>query len=133
MPTGTAGDQGQEYHTNQVHYLSKKFTFADDGQTALVAGTLPPNAAVIGGEIVVVTAFNGNTTNTVDVGVAADGEDFASNLALGTKGVIAFDEMATALYAFSSSARDVLLNVVSTASASAGEAYAVIRYVVHRA
>lgn len=131
MATGTAGDAGQEYHTNQVHYLSKKITYADAGTTVTV-GTLPPKAAVIGVEAVVFTAFTGNTTNTVDVGTAADLEDFASNLALGTKGVIRDDEMATSLYSYSASSRDVQAAVVSTADPGAGEALIVVRYIVNR-
>lgn len=132
MATGTAGDAGQEYHTDQVHYLCKPITYADNGLTVTV-GTLPPKAAVIGCEVVVSTAFNGNSTNTVDVGVAADGEDFASNLALGTVGVIRDDEIATALYAYSASSRDILALVTSTALASAGAALVVVRYVINRA
>ena len=132
MATGTAGDAGQEYHTDQVHYLCKKITHADAGTTVTV-GTLPPKAAVIGGEVVVATAFTGDTTNTVDVGTSDDGEDFGSNLALGTKGTIAFDEMATALYAYSASSRNILAAVVSTANPGAGEAYVVVRYVINRA
>lgn len=131
MATGTAGDAGREYVTDQVHYLCKKITYLHDGQTVTV-GTLPPKAAVIGAEVVVSTAFNGNSTNTVDIGTSDDGEDFASNLALGTKGVIRDDEMATALYAYSASSRNVLALVTSTASASAGVAFVVVRYVIDR-
>lgn len=132
MATNTAGNAGQEYHTNQIHYLCKKITYADNGLTVTV-GTLPENAAVIGGGVVVSTAFNGGSTNTVDIGTSDDGEDFGSNLALGTKGVIVADEMATALYAFSASSRNVLAAVVSTAAASAGEGYVWVEYIVHRA
>lgn len=132
MATGTAGDVGQEYHTDQVHYLCKQITYADAGTTVTI-GTLPPKAAVIGVEAVVSTAFNGDTTNTVDIGTLDDGEDFASNLALGTRGVIRDDEMATALYAYSASSRNILAAVVSTASASAGVAFLVVRYVINRA
>jgi len=131
MATGTAGDAGQEYHTNQVHYHCKKITYADAGTTVTV-GDLPPNAIVIGAEVAVKTAFNGDTTNTVDIGVSGEGEDFASNLALGTIGVIRDDEIATALNAMSTSARSIIAAVVSTAGASAGEAYIVVRYVVYR-
>lgn len=132
MATGTAGDAGQEYHTDQVHYLCKAITYSDAGTTVTV-GTLPPKAAVIGAEVVVTTAFNGDTTNTVDIGTSDDLEDFASNLALGTKGVIRDDEMATSLYAYSASSRAVQAAVVSTASASAGAAFVVVRYVINRA
>lgn len=132
MATGTAGDAGQEYHTNQVHYFCKPITYADAGTTVTV-GTLPPKAAVIGAEVVVTTAFNGDTTNTVDIGTSDDLEDFASNLALGTKGVIRDDEMATSLYAYSAASRDVQAAVVSTASPSAGAALVIVRYVINRA
>lgn len=131
MATNTAGDAGQEYHTNQTHFLCKKITYSDNGTTVTV-GSLPPYAVVTGGRVVVTTAFNGNSSNIVDVGTSDDGEDFGSDLALGTKGVIAFDETATALYAYSTSARNIIAAVTSTASASAGVAFVVVEYVINR-
>jgi hypothetical protein len=131
MATNTAGDTGQMYHTNQIHYLSKKITFADAGTTVTV-GTLPPNAAVIRGGVVVTVAFNGDSSNVLDIGVTGNTDDFATDIALGTIGVIAADDMATATSAFSASARTVVAPVVSTADADAGVGYVFVEYIVHR-
>ena len=114
-----------------MHNFCKKITYLDAGTTVTV-GTLPPYAAVIGAEVVVATAFTGNSTNTVDIGTSDDGEDFGSNLALGTTGVIRDDEIATSLYAYSASSRDILAAVVSTADPDAGLAFVVVRYVINR-
>jgi hypothetical protein len=66
MATDTAGDVGQVYHTNQVHYLAKTITYADAGKTVTI-GVLPSGAVVIPGisGVAVNVVFNGDTTNTV--------------------------------------------------------------------
>lgn len=94
MATGTAGGVGRQYHTQQVHYLRKSFTFSDDG-SELSMGWIPAGAIVIRGGVVVTTAFNAGTNNYADLGTAADPDGFATDLALGTVGVIVADEMAT--------------------------------------
>lgn len=77
-----------------VHVLSRDFTFADDGLT-LTMGVAPIGATVIRGGVVVSTAFNAGSTNVLDIGTSDDPDGFATDLALGTIGVIATDEMAT--------------------------------------
>lgn len=77
-----------------VHYISRDFTFADNG-VAKVVGVVPTGATVIRGGIVVSTAFNAGTSNVCDLGTSADDDGFATDLALGTIGVIVADEMAT--------------------------------------
>lgn len=77
-----------------VHVLSRDFTFADDGLT-LTLGVAPIGATVIRGGVVVSTAFNAGTTNVLDIGTSDDTDGFATDLALGTIGVITADEMAT--------------------------------------
>lgn len=94
MATNTAGTTAREYHTHQVHYVSKDFTFADRGNT-LTIGYAPAGATVIRGGIVVSEVFNAGTNNRADLGTRADTDGFATLLALGTVGVIAADEMAT--------------------------------------
>lgn len=131
MPTNTAGNVGQEYISNQMHYLYKKITYADNGTTVTV-GTLPPFAAVVRGGVVVTEAFDGDTTNDLDIGVTGNTDDFASSIALGTVGVIAADDMATATSAYSALARDVVAPVVSTASATAGIGYIWVEYFINR-
>jgi hypothetical protein len=131
MATNTAGDQGQEYHTNQVHYLEKKITYLDNGQTVTV-GQVPPYAAIIRAGVVVTTAFNGNSSNVLDIGTTADPDGFATDIALGTIGVIVADEMATTDDSYSASARTIVAPVVATASATAGEGIVWVEYIVRR-
>lgn len=55
MATGSTGSLGQMYHTNQVHYISRAITYADNGAGALTVGVIPPGALVIRGGVVVHT------------------------------------------------------------------------------
>lgn len=130
MATGTAGDVGREYHTHQVHYLRKYFTYADAG-TTFTMGTLPPGAAVIDAGVVVATVFNAGTNNRIDIGTEDDTDDFATDLSLLTKGRIVADEMATADNLYSTSAKLVKLVVdVTGTAATTGVAIAYVAYIV---
>jgi hypothetical protein len=133
MATGTAGGTGQEYHTNQVHYLSKAIVFGDDGST-LTLGKVPPYAAVIRGGVVVTTAFNAGSTNVLDIGTSDDTDGFATDLALGTVGVIVADEMATSNDSFATTERTIqcVVDLTGTA-ATTGAGYVWVEYIVHRA
>tara|TARA_R110000822_G_scaffold30340_10_gene88472 strand:+ start:137 stop:514 length:378 start_codon:yes stop_codon:yes gene_type:complete len=119
---------GQQYHQNMVHFLKKEITFADAGTTVTV-GTLPANSVVLRGGVAVTVAFDGDTTNTLDIGTVADPNGFATVLALGTIGNIVADEMATSDDALVTVATAVTAAVVSTASAAAGTAYIWVEYV----
>lgn len=120
----------RKYHTHQVHYLAKDFTYADDGKT-LSLGYVPAGGTVIRGGVIVSTAFNGGSTNTLDIGTAADTDGFATDLALGTIGVIVADEMATTNDAGPyASDTEIQCVVVSTASASAGVGRAWVEYIL---
>jgi len=125
----------RQYHTEQVHYLRKKITFADDGDVVSV-GWVPPRATVIDAGVVVSTAFDGNTTNTVDIGfrnagdgTTADPNDYATALALGTVGIIVADALATAT-GYHDEGAEMTASVTSTASASAGVGYVYVAYLV---
>ena len=130
MATNTAGTAAREYHTAQVHYLTKAITYADNGLT-LDMGYVPAGGAVIRAGVVVKTAFNGNSSNVLDIGTSSDTDGFATDLALGTIGVITADEMATTNDAGPYTS-DTLIQcvVVSTASASAGEGLVWVEYLV---
>lgn len=132
MATNTAGDVGQEYHTNQVHYRAIPITFADNGVAKTIVVT-PPGAAVIRGGVVVSTAFNAGTSNVIDIGTSADPDGFATDLALGTIGVINADEMATTNDAYSTSAQTITATVaLSGTAATAGAGIAWVEYIVPR-
>lgn len=126
MATGTAGSTARQYHTQQVHYLRKSFTFADDGLT-LTLGKVPAGAIVINAGVVVSTAFNAGSTNVLDIGTEADPDGFATDLALGTIGRVPADELATSNDIGPYAADTTLVAVVdltgTAATAGAGEIY----------
>lgn len=130
MSTGVAATDARHYHTHQTHYLYRAITFADNGLT-LDMGYVPAGGYVIRAGVVVSTAFNGNSSNILDIGTSADTDGFATDLALGTIGVINADEMATTNDA-GPYAADTLIQcvVVSTASATAGAGLVFVEYIV---
>lgn len=78
-----------------IAYLRKPVSFTDGATTVVQVGTIPAGAVVLRGGVVVTTAFNAASTNVLDIGTVADDDGFATDLAMGTIGVIVADEMAT--------------------------------------
>jgi hypothetical protein len=130
MATGTAGTVARDYHTAQVHYLTKSFTYADDGST-LSMGYVPAGGFVVRGGVIVSTAFDAGSTNVLDIGTASDTDGFATDLALGTIGVITADEMATTNDAYCSADTEIkcVVDLTGTA-ATAGVGIAWVEYIV---
>lgn len=130
MATGTAGTVAREYHTKQTHYLSKAFTYADDG-VVLTLGVRPAGSYVIRGGVIVTEAFNAGSTNVLDIGTSADDDGFATDLALGTVGVIVADEMATTNDSYSASDQTITATVDLTGTApTTGAGLAWVEYLV---
>jgi hypothetical protein len=81
-----------------IQFIRKAFTFADDGST-LTVGAIPADARVVKAisGVYVDTVFNAGTTNVLDVGPSTDsGTDlWATDLALGTLGFVPLDEAVT--------------------------------------
>ncbi|MGM5033524.1 hypothetical protein [Tardiphaga sp. 803_E3_N1_3] len=129
MATGTPGSTARQLPYQCVHYLRKRFTFADNGKTIDI-GTLPDGALLIKpiSGVMVNQAFNGATTNTLDIGPSTDpGTDlWATVLALGTIGFIPLDEVVTLLV---SGDTKVQAKVVSTTGATTGSGVIVIAYI----
>ena len=86
--------QGFNLHLGVKHVLQKAISYTDNG-SAVTIGTIPSGAVVTGGGVSVHTAFNAGTGNVLDIGTSDDADGFATDLALGTIGVISVDEMAT--------------------------------------
>jgi hypothetical protein len=130
MATGTAGTAARDFHTAQVHYLTKSFTYADDGST-LTMGIIPAGAFVVRGGVIVSTAFNAGSTNVLDIGTSDDTDGFATDLALGTVGVITADEMATTNDAYASADTTIqcVVDLTGTA-ATTGVGIAWVEYIV---
>lgn len=129
MATGTPGSTARQHPYQMIHYARRRITFADNGLTVDV-GALPAGAVILKplSGVAVHVAFNGGTTNTLDIGPSTDtGTDlWATILALGTIGFIPLDEVVTLLVAADTK---VQAKVVSTAGASAGVADIIIAYI----
>lgn len=127
----------QQYHSNQVHYLRATVVFGDDGSVVSL-GWVPAKAAIVRGGGVVSTAFNAGTSNVLSIGFrnAGDGtsdddDEFATNIALGTEGVIVADEMATAGDAYFPEGAEITATPALTGTAAtAGSAVVWVEYLV---
>jgi hypothetical protein len=130
MATGTAGGVNREYHTRQVHYMRKDFTFADDGSELNFPAKVPAGSIIIDAGVVVSTAFDAGSTNVLDIGTTADPDGLATDLALGTIGVIVWDELATSndIYTTSDTQYSITVDLTGTA-ATAGVGHAWIAYI----
>lgn len=119
----------RQYHTQQVHYIHKAFTFADSG-TQVEIGTVPNGATILKplSGIQVNTAFNAGTTNTVDIGTLTTEDLYGTALAGGTVTFVPLDE-AVSLTMTADTTIYVKYEQSGTA-ASAGAGVAVIAYVV---
>jgi hypothetical protein len=120
----------KRYYTDQVHYLRKEFTFADDGLT-LTVGTIPANSLVLKplSGVAVTTVFNAGTTNVADMGPSTDsGTDlWATDLALGTLATVPLDEAVTSLVTVDTVVQ-IAVDLTGTA-ATTGAAVAFICYI----
>lgn len=131
MATDTAGTSARLLPFQAVHYLRKDITYANDGQTVVV-GVLPAGAVIIkaASGVNVSTAFNGGSTNTLDIGYSTDSgtNNLATLLALGTATFVPLDEAVGDNY-IGTSDRTISAYVVSTATASAGVGQIIIAYI----
>lgn len=128
MATGTLGTTARKYHTDQVHYVSVPIVYTTAGTYTI--GKLPAGAAVMGGGVVITTAFAGGTPQTLDIGIAGDTNDFASALVLTAQGVMVLDDLATASKAYMSADTDVIATLSAGATPSAGAGYAYVTYIM---
>lgn len=117
----------REYHTQQIHYLRKSITFADDDVINTV-GVIPSGSLILKpiSGVAITVAFDGTTTNTLDIGTTADPNLYGTVLALGTIGFVALDEAVSNVVA-----ADTLINasVLCTGALTAGTAEVVIAYI----
>ena len=131
MPTNTAGAQGQDYHTNQVHYVAKTITFANDDQVVNVGPKIPPGAVVIDVGCVVTTAFSANSV--LDIGTSDDPDAYASAIVMTTAGAIR-DVSTDPLIAnndYSSTADlQIVASLTSSGTISAGSGVVFVTYIL---
>ena len=105
-----------------VHYCRKSLVFGDNG-VARKVGEIPDGAVILPAlsGIIVTTAFNAGTTNTLNIGTPADDNLYATLLALGTIGFVALDEAVSFLVAANTQIDATVVLTGTAASAGAGE------------
>lgn len=133
MATGTAGDSGQRYHTNQVHYLCERVTYSALGTSNVITvGVLPPRAFVTYGHTHIITGFDDTDGDDLDIGVSGSDDDlFASGVDMNSNALTTFDDLALANQ-WSTSARRVTCNLTTaaTGNGTAGEAIVYMEYYI---
>lgn len=130
MATGTAGTTARKYPYQMVHYLRKSIDYTMNGTTVTI-GIVPAGALILkpASGVAVTTAFNGNSSNVLDVGASTDSgtNNLATQLALGTTTFVPLDEAVGDYLVASDTTIQAL--VTSTASASAGAAEVIIAFI----
>jgi hypothetical protein len=129
MPTNTPGNTARRYQEQQVTYLRRTVTFADNG-VARTLGIIPAGALIVkpGSGAYVNVAFNAGTSNTINIGTSADDDFYGTLLAAGSIAFVPLDEAVT--MAVASDTTITATVVLSGTAASAGSADIVIAYVM---
>lgn len=127
MPTNTAGSTARQLQDQQLTYISRNVTFADNN-AVLTVGVLPAGAVIHRGAsgVIVHTVFNAGTGNVLDIGTVATGDFYATDLALGTRAFVAIDE-AVSMRVTADTTITTTVQLSGTA-ATAGDATVVIAY-----
>lgn len=125
-PARNSGDQ-------TINYLRAPISGSALGYTGIAqVGTLPAGSLVLRAYVVVSTAFNAGSTNTIKVGIVGSDASILSSAATGTAGVIATTSaLATAVAATTAPAVDtqVIATAISTGTLpTAGVGYVVVEY-----
>jgi hypothetical protein len=113
-----------------VSYLRAPIDFSIGNSGIVQVGTLPGGSIVLRGYVIVTTAFNATTTNTMKIGTVASDASYGTGIALGTAGVITSGTaLATATTACPTVDTSVIATSVSTgAVATAGAGYVIVEY-----
>jgi hypothetical protein len=116
--------------SQSIQYLRKKISYLDGITGVVQVGTLPIGAIVLRAGVVVTTAFNGGSTNVLDIGTTADDDGFATDLATGTIGVIVADEMATTndMGPYTANTSIIATHAQTGTATTAGEGYVFVEY-----
>lgn len=107
----------------------QEFVLADFvSGTAAPAVKLPAGAIVIGGEIVITTAFNAGTTNTIDVGDGGDDDRYTSTII--TASSLGRTALTLTGYQYTTADTIDLLATLSGTAATTGAGYLMVMYIV---
>lgn len=116
--------------SQSIQYLRKRISYTD-GITGIVqVGTLPAGAIVLRTIVVITTAFNGGSTNVLDVGTVADDDGFAVDVAEGTIGVILSTTLATSndMGPLAADTAVIATHAQTGTATTAGEGYVIVEY-----
>lgn len=129
MPTNTAGTTARRYEEQQVTYLRKAITFADNG-TVKTVGIIPAGALILKplSGVYVNVVFNAGTSNVLDIGTSADADLYMTDGALGSIAFVPLDEAVT--MAVSADTTITASVVLSGTTATTGSGEVVIAYVM---
>lgn len=125
----------RQYHTRQVHYLTKSITYSDTdisgGSTVKFRNSLPPNACVTDTFVKVKTAFNAATTNVVTVGSnSATSNDIVASADVNEASAIGFLVAGPGVLNTSTSLNVYVKYTQTGTPATTGAADIVVAYVV---
>lgn len=134
MATGVAGNTARQNIDQEVHYLRFAVNHNDSGIAAGVGKQwLPAGAIIVGTDVVIDTPFNAGTTNVLTVGTdapndanivaAGDVDETAAGLTQNVK------PTGAALGALAAAAQVFAKYAQTGATATAGRAYVVIKYI----
>jgi hypothetical protein len=121
---------GTEVSLPVVHYLSQRFTFADNG-TTFTLGYLPEGAVVIDVVVIAPTAFDSGTSDVLIVGYTDDDNEFIATCDLQATGRI-YDAttMNASVELYDTSEKKVTCKFTAAGTAAtAGEAIVIVTFV----
>lgn len=123
IPARSSGDQ-------TINYLRTPIDFSLGYTGVKTVGVIPGNSIILRTYIVVTTAFNNGSTNTMGIGVSGTATSFASAVALGTVGVIGGGTaLATSTLMAPTADTTIIATMASTgAAATAGAGVVVVEY-----
>lgn len=126
-----AGAFGRNDGSSNVQTISKAIAYTQGNGAVVTVGQLPAGAIVLRGTIAVTEAFNAGTANTAIVGPTTDTDGYATALALGTIGNIAFDEMATTNDQYLTTEQTIVATLTLSGTApTTGAGFVVVEYMV---
>lgn len=105
----------------------QEFTYADlvNGSAAALEIALPAGAIILGGGVLVQTAFNSETSAALDVGDSAGADRYVADVNLKTAGYTPF----TGVGYFNQAGRNVTLTLAEAgATATAGKGRIIVEY-----
>lgn len=116
-------------HTQQIDYIAVEFNYSNIPAAGIAIGAVPRRSRIVHCHVIVDTAFNAGTTNTVNVGTTPTGADVApsATIAPGTAGYKNVDTPKT--LTFATDTQLYMSYVQAGTAATAGKGFLYIAFV----